>query len=86
MSAYRHGSHTTFSLHLHIVWITQYRHKGWRGEVAERVRAIVREECQQACVAILPGHIAPDPVHVMISIPPHVTISRLVQRMKGTSS
>ena len=44
MSDYRHGSHTTFSIHLHIVWITKYRHKVLRGEVAERVRAIVREE------------------------------------------
>jgi putative transposase len=86
MSDYRPGSQTTFSIHLHIVWITQYRHKGWRGEGAERVRAIVREECQKARVDILQGHIAPDPVQVMISIPPHVTISRLVQRMKGNSS
>ena len=39
MSDYRHGSHTTFSIHLHIVWITKYRHKVFRGEVAERVRA-----------------------------------------------
>src|SRR6266700_2368734 len=86
MSDYRHGSHTTFSIHLHIVWITKYRHKVLRGEVAERVRAIVREECQKARVDILQGHIAPDHVHVMISIPPHITISRLVQRMKGKSS
>src|SRR5205823_15115836 len=35
---------------------------------------------------LLQGHIAPDHVHVMISIPPHVTISRLVQRMQGKSS
>ena len=34
MSDYRHGSHTTFSIHLHIVWITKYRHKVLRGEVA----------------------------------------------------
>jgi hypothetical protein len=27
MSEYRHGSHTVFSIHLHIVWITQYRHQ-----------------------------------------------------------
>ena len=86
MSDYRHGSHTTFSIHLHIVWITKYRHKVLRGEVAERVRAIVREACQKVRVDILPGHIAPDHVHVMISIPPHVTISRLIQRMKGKSS
>src|SRR5215831_14288792 len=86
MSDYRHGSHTTFSIHLHIVWITKYRHKVLRGEVAERVRAIVREECQKSGVDILQGHISPDHVHVMISIPPHVTISRLIQRMKGKSS
>src|SRR2546428_12742462 len=58
MSDYRHGSHTTFSIHLHIVWITKYRHKVLRGEVAERVRAIVREECQKARVDILKGHIS----------------------------
>lgn len=50
MSDYRHGSHTTFSIHLHIVWITKYRHKVLRSEVAERVRAIVREEYQKARV------------------------------------
>ena len=86
MSDYRHGSHTTFAIHLHIVWITKYRHKVLRGEVAERVRAIVREACRQSGVDILQGHISPDHVHVMISIPPHVTISRLIQRIKGKSS
>ncbi len=86
VSDYRHGSHTTFSMHLHIVWITKYRHKVLRGEVAEWVRAIVREECQKARGDILQGHIAPDHVHVMISIPPHVMISRLIQRMQGQSS
>jgi putative transposase len=86
MSDYRHGSHTTFSIHLHVVWITKSRHKGWRGEVAERVRAIVRDECQKARVAILPGPISPDPVHGLLAIPPHVTSRRLSQRMKGTSS
>jgi putative transposase len=86
MSDDRHGSHTTFSIHLHIVWITKYRHKVLRGEVAERGRAIVREECQKSGVDILQGHISPDHVHVMLSIPPHVTISRLVQRMQGKSS
>ena len=57
-----------------------------RGEVAERVRAIVREECQKAGVDILPGHISPDHVPVMISLPPHLTSSRLSQRMQGKRS
>jgi putative transposase len=86
MSASRHGSHTTFSIPLQLVWIPQYRHNVLRGEVAERGRAIVRAECQKARVDILPGPIAPDPVPGMNSLPPPVTSRRLVQRMQGTSS
>ena len=51
MSDYRHGSHTTFSIHLHIVWITKYRHKALRGEVAERVRTLILL-CALAAAAI----------------------------------
>ena len=55
-------------------------------EVAERVRAIVREECRKSGVDILKGHVSSNHVHVLVSIPPQVTISRLIQRMKGKSS
>jgi putative transposase len=83
MEEHRHGSHTVFSIHLHVVWITKYRHKVLRGAIAERVRDVVREECRRQRVDILQGHISADHVHVMLSIPPQVTISRLVQQLKG---
>jgi putative transposase len=94
MSDYRHGSHTVFSIQgqanprhdLHIVWITKYRRKVLRGEVAERIREIVREECRKSRVEMLRGPISTDHVHIMVSIPPQVTISRLIQRIKGKSS
>src|ERR687895_2115365 len=73
MSEYRHGSHTVFSIHLHIVWITKYRHKVLYKEVAERVRAIVREECRKSGVDILKGHVSSNHGHVRVSIPPQVT-------------
>jgi putative transposase len=57
-----------------------------RGEVAARVRAIVRAECQKARVDILPGHSSPEPVHGMLASPPHVTSRRLLQRLQGQSS
>jgi putative transposase len=50
MNDYRHGSHTVFAIHLHIVWITKYRHKVLRGEVAKRARAIVREEYRRVSI------------------------------------
>lgn len=86
MNDYCHGSHTVFSIHLHVVWITKYRHKALRGAVAERVREVVREECRRQRVDILQGHISADHVHVLLSIPPQVTISRLIQHLKGKSA
>ena len=86
MSGYRHGSHTVFSIHLHLVWITKYRKKVLEGAVAYRVRDMIREICQREDVDIIKGHVSKDHIHPFLSIPPQVTISRLVQKMKGKTS
>jgi putative transposase len=57
-----------------------------RSEFAEQVRTIVREAGQKAGVDILQGPISLDHVHVMISIPSPVTLSRLSQPMKDRNS
>jgi putative transposase len=69
-----------------MVWITKYRHKLLRGPIAERVRDMVREECRRAKVDILKGHVAVDPVPILVSILPQVAMSRLIQQVKGKSS
>ena len=83
---YRHGSHTVFEIHLHLVWVTKYRKPVLRGEVGVRVRELVRQVCRAEEVEILKGHVLADHVHLFVSIPPQVTISRFVQRVKGKSS
>ena len=47
---------------------------------------MIRQICRQTEVEILKGHVAKDHVHLFVSIPPQVPISRLVQRLKGKSS
>jgi len=86
MSEYRHGAHTVFEIHVHLVWVTKYRKAVLRGEVGERVRELLREICRQHEVTILKGPVAKDHVHLFVSLPPQVTISRLVQWLKGKSS
>ena len=83
---YRHGAHTKFEIHVHIVWVTKYRKPIMTGEVGSRVRELIRQVCRDEDVEILKGSVSKDHVHVFLSIPPKVTISRLVQRMKGFSS
>ena len=83
---YRHGSHTVFQIHLHLVWTTKYRKPILQGEVGLRVRELIRQACREQNVEIMKGHVSKDHVHLFVSIPPQVAISRLVQRMKGRTS
>ncbi len=86
MVGYRHGSHTVFSIHLHLVWITKYRKKVLEGAVASQLRDMIREICRKENVDIMKGYVWKDHIHLFVSIPPQLTISRLVQRLKGKTS
>ena len=83
---YRHGAHTVFSIHLHLVWATKYRKAILSGEVGVRVRELIRQICRDEDVEILKGHVSKDHIHLFVSIPPQLTISRLVQKLKGKTS
>ena len=86
MQNYRKTSHSTYDCKYHIVWITKYRKKVMLGLVAERVRELLRQICKENDVEILKGHISKDHVHLFVSVPPHLAISKLVQYLKGKSS
>jgi putative transposase len=86
MQNYRKTSHTTYDYKYHIVWITKYRKKVLSGLISERVREIIRGICKEHEVEILKGHISQEHVHLFVSVPPHLSISKLVQYLKGKSS
>lgn len=86
MQHYRKTSHSTYDLKYHIVWITKYRKKVLTGTVAERIRTLIREICKANEVEILKGHISKDHVHLFLSVPPYLSISNLVQSLKGKTS
>ena len=83
---YRDGSNTVFTIHLHLVWITKYRKKVLVESIALRVLDMIREICQGEGVDIIKGHVSKNHVHLFVSLPPQVTISHLVQRLKGKTS
>ena len=86
MQNYRKTSHSTYDLKYHLVWITKYRKKVLTGQVADRVRTLTREICNQNDVEILKGHVSKDHVHLFVSVPPFIAISKLMQALKGKSS
>ena len=86
MDDYRRGAQSVFEIHLHLVWTTKYRKPVLVGPGGLRLRELIREVCGAADVQILKGHVSKDHVHLLVSIPPQVTISRLVQRLKGKTA
>jgi putative transposase len=83
---YRKTSHAVYDLKYHLVWITKYRKPILRGEMALRLRELIRQTCATLDVYIEKGHIATDHLHLLVSVPPHVSVSDLMQRLKGRSS
>ena len=86
MENYRTGSHTRFDIKYHFVWVTKYRRKVLAGPVGERLRDLIREVCATNDVEILEGAVSHDHVHVLVSCPPNLSPSKLMQYLKGKSS
>jgi putative transposase len=84
--SYRKTAHSVYDLKYHLVWITKYRKPVLRGEIGLRLRELVRQTCITLDVNIISGHIAIDHVHLLVSVPPNVSVSDLMQRIKGRSS
>jgi transposase InsO family protein len=62
------------------------QHEPARQPLRQRVRDLIRDICAQHEVKIMKGHVAKDHVHLFVSIPPQVTISRLLQWLKGKTA
>jgi putative transposase len=62
---YRYGSHTVYQIEYHFVWVTKYRYKVLQGEVALRVRELVRQTCEAFEIRIVKGVVSSDHVHIM---------------------
>jgi putative transposase len=86
MPEYRRSAHAVFDIKYHIVWTVKYRYKILRGRLAERAGDLVRQTCEARGVVIVRGAVSPDHVHILVSAPPELSPSKLVQYIKGRSS
>lgn len=83
---YRYGSHTVFSIEYHFVWVTKYRYPVLQGDVAHRVKELVRQSCEAFEIRIISGVVSKDHVHLFVSSPPTMAPSEIMRRLKGRTS
>ena len=83
---YRNGEHTKYKIQYHFVWVTKYRYKVLTGDIAIRVRELIRQTCETFEIQIMRGVVSKDHVHMLVSAPPTMAPSEIMRRIKGRSS
>lgn len=79
-------AHTKWNCKYHIVFAPKYRRKIFYGEKRLEIREILRTLCERKGVEIIEGEICPDHVHLLLSIPPKMSVSSFMGYLKGKSS
>ena len=79
-------SHTKWDCKYHVVFIPKMRRKTLYGELRKHLGEVFRQLARQRESQIEEGHLMPDHVHMMISIPPKYSVSQVVGYIKGKSA
>jgi len=86
MTDYRSLSHTKWECKYHVVFIPKCRKKAIYGGIRKRLGDVLRRLAEQRESRIEEGHLMPDHVHMMISIPPKYSVSQVIGYLKGKSA
>ena len=79
-------AHTKWNCKYHIVFAPKYRRKVFYDEHRLEVREILRKLCEWKGVEIIEGEVCPDHVHILVSIPPKMSVSVFMGYLKGKSA
>lgn len=86
MYEYETLSHTKWECKYHVVFIPKYRRKALYGELRKHVGSVFRALAEQRESRVEEGHLMPDHVHMLISIPPKYSVAQVVGYIKGKSA
>lgn len=79
-------AHTKWNCKYHIVFAPKYRLQVIYGKLKREIGKIIRELCERKGVEILEAEACPDHIHMLVSIPPKLSVSEFMGYLKGKSS
>ena len=79
-------SHSKWRCKYHIVFAPKYRRKAIYGDIRKDIGVILRKLCEQKKVENIEAELCPDHIHMLVSIPPNLSVSQFVGYLKGKSS
>ena len=78
--------HTKWNCKYHVVFAPKYRRKVFYEEKRLEIGAILRELCRWKGVEIIEAEVCPDHIHMLVAIPPKISVSGFMGFLKGKSS
>ena len=82
----KHTSHSSYRCEYHLVFAPKYRRKIIYKELRKDVGEIMRKLCNELKVEIIEAQACPDHIHMLVSIPPYMSISQFVGTLKSKSA
>ena len=79
-------AHSKWNCKYHIVFAPKYRRQIIYGKIKSDIGVILRKLCEQKGVEIIEGHLMPDHVHILVSIPPRISVSSFMEYLKDKSA
>ena len=79
-------SHTRWNCKYHIVFSPKYRRQIIYGKIKKEIGIILRTLCERKGVEIIEAEACPDHIHMLVSVPPKISISSLMGYLKGKSA
>ena len=79
-------AHTSWNCKYHIVFAPKYRRKAFYGEKRLEIGAILRRLCEWKGVNIVEAEVCPDHVHMLLEMPPKLSVSGFMGYLKGKST
>jgi len=86
MKVYESLRHTTWECKYHVVFIPKCRRKVLYGQLRQELGVVFRALAGERESDIIEGHLMPDHVHMMISVPPKYSVAQVIGYMKGKSA
>ena len=82
MGKYKKQSHVVYKCEYHIVWVPKYRFRILTGVIKELVEEDLRMLCEWKSCEVLELNVQIDHIHLLVSIPPRVSVSDLMDTLK----
>ena len=79
-------AHSKYRCEYHIVFAPKYRRKEIYGQLKKDIGEILRKLCEQKGVEIIEAEACPDHIHMLVSVPPYLSIAQFMGFLKGKSS